>query len=190
MRQVQVAIVGGGLSGMYAAALLEQAGVDYLLIEGRDQAGGRIQSLHAADETQRFDLGATWVWPAFQTQLAQLLQQLDIELIAQEEQGDMLLDRALHQPISRHPGYVSTPRCQHPSPESGPIPALGWRRTPNTWQFTPDLFGGSKGCQGKHAAPSALWLRFTMPRRQSRLRHCSAFWEYRRKRAGPPAKAI
>lgn len=109
MRQVQVAIVGGGLSGLYAAALLEQAGVDYLLIEGRDQAGGRIQSLHAADETQRFDLGATWVWPAFQTQLAQLLQQLDIELIAQEEQGDMLLDRALHQPISRHPGYVTSP---------------------------------------------------------------------------------
>ncbi|MDN5681700.1 MAG: NAD(P)-binding protein [Ewingella sp.] len=94
MRQVQVAIVGGGLSGLYAAALLEQAGVDYLLIEGREHAGGRIQSLHAGDETQRFDLGATWVWPTFQTQLAQLLQQLDIELIAQEEQGDMLLDRA------------------------------------------------------------------------------------------------
>jgi monoamine oxidase len=109
MKQVQVAIVGGGVSGLYAADLLEQAGVDYLLIEGREQAGGRIQSLHAVDKTQRFDLGATWVWPAFQTQLAQLLPQLGVELIAQEEQGDMLLERALHQPISRHPGYVSSP---------------------------------------------------------------------------------
>jgi len=120
MKQVQVAIIGGGVSGLYAASLLENIGVDYVLLEGRTQAGGRIQSLHpvhgdahltfnADDVKQRVDLGATWVWPEFQTALAALLCELNIAIIPQAEQGDMLLERAAHLPVSRHPGYVSAP---------------------------------------------------------------------------------
>lgn len=39
---VPVAIIGGGLSGLYAAYLLEQKSIDYILLEARDTLGGRI----------------------------------------------------------------------------------------------------------------------------------------------------
>lgn len=120
MKRVQVAIIGGGVSGLYAAFLLEKMGVDYVLLEGREHAGGRIQSLHPLHDDNslvratpqlkhRVDLGATWVWPEFQTELAALLDELNIPLIPQQEQGDMLLERAAHLPVSRHSGYVSSP---------------------------------------------------------------------------------
>ena len=38
----RIAIIGGGLSGLYAAALLEQHGIqDYVLLEARETFGGR-----------------------------------------------------------------------------------------------------------------------------------------------------
>lgn len=72
MRSARFVIVGGGLSGLYAAALLEQHGItDYLLIEARHKPGGRILSLKASGNQasepatisgaiDRVDLGPTW----------------------------------------------------------------------------------------------------------------------------------
>ena len=42
MQDIPVVIVGGGLSGLYAAFLLEQKGIAYRLLEARDTFGGRI----------------------------------------------------------------------------------------------------------------------------------------------------
>ncbi|PLL16093.1 amine oxidase, partial [Klebsiella pneumoniae] len=36
MMNIEVIIVGGVLSGLYAAMLLEKAGIIYLLLDGRD----------------------------------------------------------------------------------------------------------------------------------------------------------
>ncbi len=62
MHRASIAIVGGGLSGLYAAHLLEQQGLhDYVLLEARPTWGGRIESA-TLDEPQhphRFDLGPT-----------------------------------------------------------------------------------------------------------------------------------
>lgn len=33
-------IIGAGISGLYAATLLEKAGVDYVILEARDRTGG------------------------------------------------------------------------------------------------------------------------------------------------------
>jgi phytoene dehydrogenase-like protein len=66
-----VAIVGAGLSGLYAAWLLERQGIrDYVLLEARDTLGGRIASFAAPERvlpdatvvhaTNRFDMGPTW----------------------------------------------------------------------------------------------------------------------------------
>jgi len=45
MQTARIAIVGAGLSGLYAAYLLEQQGIkDYVLLEARDSIGGRIAS--------------------------------------------------------------------------------------------------------------------------------------------------
>mgnify|MGYP003701347109 FL=1 len=42
MKTVPVVIIGGGLSGLCAAFLLEKRGIDYVLLEARDTLGGRI----------------------------------------------------------------------------------------------------------------------------------------------------
>ena len=45
-QNTSVAIVGGGVSGLYAAYLLEQRGLtDVLLLEVREALGGRILSV-------------------------------------------------------------------------------------------------------------------------------------------------
>jgi monoamine oxidase len=39
-----VIIVGAGVSGLRAAALLEESGVPYIILEGSDRIGGRLKS--------------------------------------------------------------------------------------------------------------------------------------------------
>ncbi|EMU1127490.1 FAD-dependent oxidoreductase [Citrobacter koseri] len=120
MKSVEVAIIGAGVSGLYAASLLQQSGVSYVVLEGRDVSGGRLISCHTPENTlappscqidkySRIDLGATWVWPSIQTQLAALMNELGIQLIPQNEQGEMLFERSHHVPASRYPGYASSP---------------------------------------------------------------------------------
>jgi len=41
----QVLVIGAGLSGLNAALLLEEQGVDVQVIEGRGRVGGRIKTL-------------------------------------------------------------------------------------------------------------------------------------------------
>lgn len=114
----RIAIVGGGLAGLYAAYLLEQRGVDdYVLLEARPVLGGRIQSrrphdgepARAAMALDRFDLGPTWFWPAFQPELDQLVLALGLERFAQFEAGDMLFERSPNGKPMRTPGYGSSP---------------------------------------------------------------------------------
>ncbi|QTD56598.1 flavin monoamine oxidase family protein [Parasphingorhabdus cellanae] len=47
--QVDVVIVGAGMSGLSAAARLDQANIDFCLIEAQNRVGGRIETEHTAD---------------------------------------------------------------------------------------------------------------------------------------------
>lgn len=115
MQNVRVAIVGAGLAGLYAAYVLEKKGIkDYVVLEARDVPGGRIASTaHAKGKFDRsgegFDLGPAWFWPAFQTDMAQLVDELRLETFQQFETGDMLLERSSKQPPERTAGYVNSP---------------------------------------------------------------------------------
>ena len=59
---VDTIIIGGGLSGIYAAYLLSQRNKSFVVLEARERIGGRILS----PEYQGFfsDLGPSWYWPA------------------------------------------------------------------------------------------------------------------------------
>ena len=121
MQDIPVVIVGGGLSGLYAAFLLEQKGIAYRLLEARDTLGGRIvvakySDLHTAnnsadqaESSAAFDLGPSWFWPDYQTQLSTLIESLDLSRFAQFEEGDMMVERAANQPPVRMQGYKSAP---------------------------------------------------------------------------------
>ena len=123
MQDIPVVIVGGGLSGLYAAFLLEQKGIAYRLLEARDTLGGRIAvakylDAHAtnnstdidqAESSATFDLGPSWFWPDYQTQLSSLIESLNLSRFAQFEEGDMMVERAANQPPVRMQGYKSAP---------------------------------------------------------------------------------
>lgn len=113
-QDARVAIMGGGLSGLTAAMLLEQQGVrDVVLFEARHTMGGRILSVDAAGSVvdareaalDRFDLGPSWFWPGFQPQLDRLVDELGLQPFAQFEDGDLLVERSPREAPQRMKGY-------------------------------------------------------------------------------------
>ena len=114
----RIAIIGGGLSGLTAAMLLEQQGVrDVVLFEARQTLGGRILSVDAAGAVvdarepalDRFDLGPSWFWPGLQPQLDRLVDELGLQRFAQFEDGDLLVERTPREAPLRMKGYASSP---------------------------------------------------------------------------------
>jgi monoamine oxidase len=114
----RIAIIGGGLSGLTAAMLLEQQGVrNVVLFEARHALGGRILSVDAAGAVvdarepalDRFDLGPSWFWPGLQPQLDRLVDELGLQRFAQFEDGDLLVERTPREAPLRMKGYASSP---------------------------------------------------------------------------------
>ncbi|WP_252730804.1 FAD-dependent oxidoreductase [Colwellia sp. E2M01] len=110
--RTKIAIIGGGLSGLYAAYRLEQQGItDYILLEARTQLGGRIMDFTNLSQTTKnnFDLGPTWFWPEFQPQLNAIINTLNLEAFAQYDQGNTLVERSHTQPPTTMRGYTHAP---------------------------------------------------------------------------------
>ena len=82
---VDTMIIGGGLSGIYAAYLLSQRNKPFVVLEARERIGGRILS----PEHQEFfsDLGPSWYWPAIHSKMAHLIQALGLKGYRQFEEG-------------------------------------------------------------------------------------------------------
>ncbi|KGI84057.1 hypothetical protein JY98_14160 [Exiguobacterium mexicanum] len=97
-----IAIIGAGVSGLYAASLLTEKGYDVTVFEARDRIGGRVLS---HDE---FDLGPTWYWPETETTITQLIERLGLPTFSQHTTGDLMLERQFGV-IERHtlpPGHT------------------------------------------------------------------------------------
>lgn len=112
MNQKKIAIVGGGLSGLYAAFLLEQHGLtDYVLLEAKSSCGGRITDFSGftQNELDCFDLGPTWFWPEFQSQLDALIKSLGLESFSQYEEGNIIVERSPNEPPSMARGFTNSP---------------------------------------------------------------------------------
>ena len=84
---INVAIIGAGAAGLYAAALLERSDIGAVVLEARDRIGGRLLSVDV--EGGRVDLGATWFWPNEQ-RITQLITDTDLAPFPQHLAGDMM----------------------------------------------------------------------------------------------------
>jgi monoamine oxidase len=83
--KVDTIIIGGGLSGIYAAFLLAAKKKSFVLLEARSRVGGRILS----PEHQGFftDLGPSWYWPMINPKVKALIQTLGLKGYPQFETG-------------------------------------------------------------------------------------------------------
>ncbi len=119
-RSQTIAIIGAGLSGLYAAYLLQQQGYHHFQVfEARAKPGGRIASFSPAaagysdsghfDSSQsnlgHFDLGPTWYWPELQPEFHQLIAELGLTSFRQQDDGDLLVDAAGGRGVMRYAGY-------------------------------------------------------------------------------------
>lgn len=99
---MNIAIIGAGVSGLYAASLLTEKGYDVTVFEARDRIGGRVLSHDG------FDLGPTWYWPETETTITQLIERLGLPTFSQYTAGDLMLERQFGV-IERHtlpPGHI------------------------------------------------------------------------------------
>ncbi|WP_449061188.1 flavin monoamine oxidase family protein [Planomonospora algeriensis] len=87
--EVDVVVVGAGLAGLLAARRLHQAGVNVVVCEAKDRAGGRMLTMTSATGVS-VDAGAAWVGPGQKAVLA-LLEELGIGLVPQYDDGANLL---------------------------------------------------------------------------------------------------
>lgn len=100
MNEASIVIVGAGLSGLYAAYLLEKQGIhDYVILEARSRFGGRLLSEKSGDA--RFDLGATWYWPEVQPKLDSVVRELRLRTFLQYESGMVLVEQMPAAPARR-----------------------------------------------------------------------------------------
>lgn len=90
---VDVLIVGGGLSGLALADRLQAAGIKFGLIEARNRLGGRIlrSVVPFGDKTGRFDLGPSWFWPG-QERIAALANRLGLQIFQQHAKGTQVFE--------------------------------------------------------------------------------------------------
>ncbi len=97
--EVEVAVVGAGLSGLTAADALYRAGLSVRVIEARGRVGGRIMTVPAESvgDDAWFDLGATWVW-SNQPRVLALAADLGLTTFAQFRQGRALREEGLDAP--------------------------------------------------------------------------------------------
>lgn len=86
---VDVVVIGGGLSGLTAARNLSQAGYSVRLFEARDQVGGRTKDWDLGNGAVG-EGGAQWVG-ADQTAILQLADELGVETFPSDVAGNIVL---------------------------------------------------------------------------------------------------
>lgn len=99
VHKTAVAIVGGGLSGLFTAFEMHKRGMGFLLLEARERLGGRILSPTlpkngAGFDRAGFDLGPAWFWPG-QHRMAALIRELELEdsVFSQHAEGQAVLEK-------------------------------------------------------------------------------------------------
>jgi polyamine oxidase len=73
----RVIVVGAGMAGLVAARALHLAGIDVVVVEGRDRIGGRTHTIDLAGAA--VDLGASWIHDGAGSPMLPLVEALGLE---------------------------------------------------------------------------------------------------------------
>ena len=100
--EVDVAVVGAGLSGLTAARELEAAGASVVVLEARDRVGGRLLGVRVGDGAT-VDLGGEYFGP-LGTKIIEAARSVGVPEAMVNEEGDKLLE--LRDGVRRYKGYI------------------------------------------------------------------------------------
>jgi monoamine oxidase len=81
----RVVVVGAGVAGLVAARALHLAGIDVVVVEGRDRIGGRTHTIDL--EGAAVDLGASWIHDGDGSPMLPLLDALGVERMPASNTG-------------------------------------------------------------------------------------------------------
>jgi len=102
-------IIGGGLTGLLIAYLLQKEGISSEILEARHRLGGRIYTLRS-DDGSRIEMGATWLGKKHH-HLIRLLDDLEVDITEQ-----YMGSKGYYEPISvSPPQLVDLPPIAEPS---------------------------------------------------------------------------
>ncbi|KAK5047011.1 hypothetical protein LTR84_006953 [Exophiala bonariae] len=107
-RDVDVVVVGAGLSGLQAAHDVQKAGYSCLVLEARDRVGGKTWSVDPLGEDKFVDLGAAWINDTNQSYVYKLAKSLGLSMVKQNTLGDVIQED-IGGGLSRFP-YGGTPK--------------------------------------------------------------------------------
>lgn len=83
---LDIAIIGGGLTGLSLARGLVDTQRSIAVFEAREHFGGRVHSL-PVEQSFRYDFGPSWIWPELQPRLAEFIAGHALEIFPQWCEG-------------------------------------------------------------------------------------------------------
>ena len=104
-----IAVIGAGLSGLYASHLLGQSGQQVLLIEGRERVGGRILSQGLTAGAHRVDLGPSWFWPGMNPRIERLVAEFELATYPQHSKGAYAVEAPDGRVHRQHSSWTQSP---------------------------------------------------------------------------------
>ncbi len=107
LKTIDTIIIGGGLSGVYAAYLLARENKSFMILEARDRLGGRI--LSPGFNGFHTDLGPSWYWPDINPIMKHLIQSLGLKGYRQFETGLGRFEYRSSGVVQTVRGYATTP---------------------------------------------------------------------------------
>ncbi|XP_015265262.1 PREDICTED: amine oxidase [flavin-containing] A-like [Gekko japonicus] len=103
-----VVVVGGGISGMSAAKLLSESGLNVVVLEARDRVGGRTFTIRN-EQVSYVDVGGAYIGPT-QNRILRLAKELGIETY----KVDVVKRSILHKNGKSHPFLGAFPAQWNP----------------------------------------------------------------------------